>query len=121
VKEFLQIVDGLPLPPAQRTSSYTPLHPSSPCPPASSAGLSAATTSHALVLEEALTEVPEKLPLAEKAVFAQPSKTFDKRTVLSDVQYLAIAPLISHSSEVEITKERLNCAESLMPEADVAR
>jgi hypothetical protein len=82
----------LPLPPAQRTSSYAPLHPSSPCSPASSAGLSAATTSHALVLEKALTEVPEKLPPAEKAAFAQPSKTFDERTVLSHVQYLAIAP-----------------------------
>jgi hypothetical protein len=73
-------------PPAQRTSSlHAPPLSSPSCPSASSASLSAATSPHGLVLEKALAKTLEKLPQAEKAAFAQASKTIDERTLLSRV------------------------------------
>ena len=76
-----------PLPAAQLTSSpNAPLPSSRLCPPASSAGLSAATTSHILILEEALKKVLDKLSPAEKAAFEQASETIDERTLLFAVQ-----------------------------------
>ncbi|UPX17637.1 uncharacterized protein EKO05_0007979 [Ascochyta rabiei] len=74
-----------PLPPAQQTSSPAPPLSSPPCLPASSTALSVATTSHSSVLEKALAETLKKLPQAEKAAFAQASKTIDERTLLSRV------------------------------------
>jgi hypothetical protein len=74
-----------PLPPAQQTSSPAPPLASPRCPPASSTGLSITTTSRSLVLEKALARTLEKLPQAEKAAFAQASKTIDERTLLSRV------------------------------------
>ncbi|KAI1560042.1 Ankyrin repeat protein [Pyrenophora tritici-repentis] len=76
-----------PLPSAQQTASpRAPLPSSPPCLTRSSAGLSAATTSHSLVLEKALAKALEKLPEAERAVFAQASKTIDEQTLLFRVQ-----------------------------------
>jgi len=74
-----------PLPPSQQTSSPAPTLSSPPFPPASSIDLSVATTSRNLVLEKALARTLEKLPPAEKAAFAQASKTIDERTLLSRV------------------------------------
>lgn len=73
------------LPPAQQPSSPAPPLLSPRCPPASSTGLSITTTSRSLVLEKALARTLEKLPHAEKAAFAQASKTIDERTLLSRV------------------------------------
>jgi hypothetical protein len=74
------------LPPAQPTSSlHAPPLSSPSCPSTSSASLSAATSSHSLALEKALAKTLEKLPQAEKAAFAQASKTIDERTLLSRV------------------------------------
>lgn len=75
----------VPLRPAQQTSSPAPPLSSPPCPPASSTDLSVATTSRGSVLEKALAKTLEKLPQAEKAAFAQASKTIDERTLLSRV------------------------------------
>jgi hypothetical protein len=75
----------VPLPPAQQTSSPAPPLSSPPSPTASSTGLSVTTTSRSLVLEKALARTLEKLPQAEKAAFAQASKTIDERTLLSRV------------------------------------
>jgi hypothetical protein len=72
--------------PTQHTSAlHAPPLSSPSCPPASSATPSAATSSHSLVLEKALAKTLEKLPQAEKIVFAQASKTIDERTLLSRV------------------------------------
>lgn len=74
----------VPRPPAQQTSPDRALPLSSPpCPPASDASVPAATSSHSLVLEKALAKTLETLPQAEKAAFAQASKTVDERTLLS--------------------------------------
>lgn len=47
--------------------------------------LSVATTSYSSVIEKASAKTLEKLPQAEKAAFAQASKTIDERTLLSRV------------------------------------
>jgi hypothetical protein len=78
-------LNTVPPPPAQRTSSHAPPLSSPSYPSASSASLSAATSSHSLVLEKAYAKSLEKLPQAEKAAFAQASKTIDERTLLSRV------------------------------------
>ncbi|KAF3010907.1 hypothetical protein E8E13_009909 [Curvularia kusanoi] len=76
---------SVPLRPAQQTSSPTPPLSSPPCPPALSTDLSVAATSRGSVLEKALARTLEELPQAEKAAFAQASKTIDERTLLSRV------------------------------------
>ena len=73
----------VPLRPAQQTSSPAPPLSSPPCPPASSTSI--ATTSRGSVLEKALAKTLEKLPQAEKAAFAQASKTINEWTLLSCV------------------------------------
>jgi hypothetical protein len=72
---------------AQQTLS--PPSPSPPSPTASSGG--APATSQNLVLEKALVIHLQKLPEAEKAAFAQASRTLDEQTLLSDVREYDVA------------------------------
>jgi hypothetical protein len=107
-------------PPAQRTSSlHNPLLSSPSFSSAWSASLSAATSPHSLVLEQALAETIVRLPQAEKAAFAQASKTTDERTLLSRVQTYDAAhkrsnQAIAWNSLTDLTLRRFEAGESTL-------
>jgi hypothetical protein len=88
-----------PRPPAQQTSftlspssnAPTPSTNAPPSPNAPHGGVLAPTAPRKTVLEKAVTEYLKKIPEAEKAAFAQMSKSLDDQTLISNVRAYDVA------------------------------